>query len=242
MVASQHIPNSRRSRLRRWCRQSHRQPIKWFHLHRYWTAPSAPDTHTVSSALNTNYGGSTTLKLGASSSGDHEIFIEFDLSQMPWPSAMTPTSTMLRLYRTQVAGVSPLTVSAHACSTFTESGVTALQSPACSVTEITRSTLSVTPPSGWLEWDITSLAQSNIANGNQTMTIQLKAVGSGRASIPLLQANTQRSLCAQHYGLTMSTTLLVLYLLLNLFCFLRLMVLCSMTPQTISSKVWISQF
>ena len=62
--------------------------------------PAAPDAHTVPSALNTNYGGSTTLKLGASSSGDHEIFIEFDLSQMPWPSAMTPTSTMLRLYRT----------------------------------------------------------------------------------------------------------------------------------------------
>ncbi|MEC7180378.1 MAG: DNRLRE domain-containing protein, partial [Candidatus Thermoplasmatota archaeon] len=141
--------------------------------------PAAPDTHTVSSALNTNYGGSTTLKLGASSSGDHEIFIEFDLSQMPWPSAITPTSTMLRLYRTQVAGVSPLTVSAHACSTFTESGVTALQPPACSATEITRSTLSVTPPSGWLEWDITSLAQSNIANGNLTMILQLKAVGSG---------------------------------------------------------------
>ena len=136
--------------------------------------PGAPDTYTVSSALNTNYGGSTTLKLGASSSGDHEVFIEFDLSQMPWPSAMTPTSTMLQLYRTQVAGVSPLTVSAHACSTFTESGVTALQPPTCSTTEITRSTLPVTPPSGWLEWDITSLAQSNIANGNQTMTIQLK--------------------------------------------------------------------
>ena len=135
--------------------------------------PGAPDTYTVSSALNTNYGGSTTLKLGASSSGDHEVFIEVDLSQMPWPSAMTPTSTMLQLYRTQVAGVSPLTVSAHACSTFTESGVTALQPPTCSTTEITRSTLPVTPPSGWLEWDITSLAQSNIANGNQTMTIQL---------------------------------------------------------------------
>ena len=141
--------------------------------------PAAPDVHTVSSTLNSNYGGSTTLKLGANSAGDHEIFIEFDLSQMPWPSAMTPTSTMLRLYRTQVAGVSPLTVSAHACSTFTETSVTALQQPTCSATEITRSTLSVTPPSGWLEWDITSLAQSNIANGNMSMTIQLKAVGTG---------------------------------------------------------------
>ena len=141
--------------------------------------PGAPDTYTVSSALNTNYGGSSTLKLGVSSSGDNEIYIEFDLSQMPWPSAMTPTSTMLRLYRTQVAGVTPLTVSAHACSTFNEVSVTALQSPTCSTTEITRSTLAVTPPSGWLEWDITSLAQSNIASGNLTMTIKLNVVGTG---------------------------------------------------------------
>ena len=141
--------------------------------------PDAPDAYTVSSALNTNYGGSTTLKLGASSTGDNEIFIEFDLSQMPWPTAMTPTSTLLRLYRTQVSGISPLTVSAHACASFNEASVTALQPPTCSTAEITRSTLSVTPPAGWLEWDITSLAQSNIANGNLTLSVKLVAVGSG---------------------------------------------------------------
>ena len=139
--------------------------------------PAAPDTYTSSSSFNSNYGSSASLLLGSGTSGDHEVYIEYDLSQMPWPSAITPTSVMLQMYRTQVTGVSPLTVSAHACSTFNEGFVTALQSPTCSTTEITRSTLPVTPPNGWLEWDITSLAQSNIANGNLSMTIKLTAVG-----------------------------------------------------------------
>tara|TARA_B100001758_G_scaffold101127_1_gene86516 strand:+ start:2429 stop:11548 length:9120 start_codon:yes stop_codon:yes gene_type:complete len=157
--------------------------------------PAAPDTYTSSSSFNTNYGSSASLLLGAGSSGDNEIFIEYDLSQMPWPSAITPTSVMLRMYRTQVAGVTPLTVSAHACTTFNEGSVTALQSPTCSASEITRSTLPVTPPNGWLEWDITSLAQSNIANGNLSMTIKLSAVG------------TASSLHTFHSGESSSTTL-----------------------------------
>ena len=157
--------------------------------------PAAPDTYTSSSSFNTNYGSSASLLLGAGSSGDNEIFIEYDLSQMPWPSAITPTSVMLQLYRTQVAGVTPLTVSAHACTTFNEGSVTALQSPTCSASEITRSTLPVTPPNGWLEWDITSLAQSNIANGNLSMTIKLSAVG------------TASSLHTFHSGESSSTSL-----------------------------------
>lgn len=157
--------------------------------------PGAPDTHTSSSSFNTNYGSSASLLLGTGSSGDHEIFIEYDLSQMPWPSAITPTSVMLRMYRTQVTGVTPMTVSAHACSTFNEGSVTSLSSPTCSAAEITRSTLPVTPPNGWLEWDITSLAQSNIANGNLSMTIKLSAVG------------TASSLHTFHSGESSSTSL-----------------------------------
>ena len=157
--------------------------------------PAAPDTYTSSSSFNTNYGSSASLLLGSGTSGDHEVYIEYDLSQMPWPSAITPTSVMLRMYRTQVTGVSPLTVSAHACSTFNEGFVTALQTPTCNATEITRSTLPVTPPNGWLEWDITSLAQSNIANGNLSMTIKLAAAG------------TASSLHSFHSGESSSTTL-----------------------------------
>ena len=122
---------------------------------------------------------------------------------------MTPTSTMLQLYRTQVAGVSPLTVSAHACSTFLlNPALLRFNTPTCSTTEIARSTLPVTPPSGWLEWDITSLAQSNIANGNQTMTIQLKMAGSGNGLHTFAHlVNMQRSPCVQHSESTTWITL-----------------------------------
>ena len=47
----------------------------------------------------------------------------------------------------------------------------------CQTSEITRSTLTLSPASGWVEWDLTSLAQDNVANGNLTMTILLKSVG-----------------------------------------------------------------
>ena len=43
--------------------------------------------------------------------------------------------------------------------------------------EITRSTLTLTPAAGWVNWDLTSLAQDNVANGNLTMTVLLKSVG-----------------------------------------------------------------
>ena len=38
-------------------------------------------------------------------------------------------------------------------------------------------------PSGWIEWDLTSLAQSNIANGNTTMTVMLKRVGTSSSTL-----------------------------------------------------------
>ena len=54
--------------------------------------------------------------------------------------------------------------------------------PTCSTTEITRSTLTLNNPFGWVEWDLTSLAQSNIANGNTTMTFMLAMIGSTGSS------------------------------------------------------------
>ena len=103
--------------------------------------------------------------------------LTFDLSEMPFPPAMTPTSALLGLYRTNVTGTSSLTISAHACDTFNEETVTWNTAPSCSGSEITRSTLLVSPEVDWQIWDITSLAQSNVANGNNTLTIMLKTVG-----------------------------------------------------------------
>ena len=90
---------------------------------------------------------------------------------------MTPTSMILKMYRGSVAGTSSTTISAHACSSFSEATTTWSSAPLCEASEITRSTLPIIPSNGWFEWDLTALAQSNIANGNYTMSIQLKSVG-----------------------------------------------------------------
>ena len=140
--------------------------------------PSVPDVE-IDSSTNVNTGSSASLDLGQSSggSGESRILMEFDLTNLPWPAAMTPTSMVLQMYRTSLQGTSSTTVSAHACSSFNEGSTIWATAPSCSTTEITRTTLTLLPPDGWMEWDLTSLAQDNIANGNTTMTIMLQRVG-----------------------------------------------------------------
>ena len=145
--------------------------------------PAVPDAE-ISSSSTVNLGLSTAMNLGTSASGtgESQILMEFDLSSLPWPAAITPTSMLLNLYRTGVTGTSATTVSAHACSPFVESSVNWNTNVPCQSSEITRSTLTLSPATGWASWDLTSLAQSNIANGNLTMTILLKTVGSPSTS------------------------------------------------------------
>jgi len=141
--------------------------------------PGVPDATIDSNRPNSALGDNGQLDLGisASGSGESNIILTFDLSEMPFPTAMTPTSALLSLYRNNVSGTSSLTVSAHACDTFTEDSVTWNSAPSCSSSEVTRSTMLVVPTNGWQVWDITSLAQSNVINGNQTLSIMLQSVG-----------------------------------------------------------------
>ena len=134
----------------------------------------------IDSNATVNRGSSSTMVLGVNSlgTGQSSILMEFDLSNIPWPSAMTPTQMMLRLYQPGVSGTSSTTIAAYPCSGFTESSVVWATAPSCSTSEITRSTLTLNNPFGWKEWDLTSLAQANIANGNTTMTFKLAMVGS----------------------------------------------------------------
>ena len=146
--------------------------------------PLVPDVTIDSSFASTNTGSSSALYLGVSNSGSGEsrILMEFDLNELPFPANMTPTSTVLSLYRTGISGGQGLTVAVYPCSSYSESGATWNNAPTCSTTEITRSTIGVVPPTGWLQWDITSLAQSNVANGNYTLTVMLAVVGTPGAS------------------------------------------------------------
>ena len=141
--------------------------------------PGVPDATIDSNRPNSALGDNGQLDLGisAAGSGESKIILTFDLSELPFPTAMTPTNALLGLYRHNVTGTSSLTVSAHACDAFAEDTVTWNTAPTCSSSEVTRSTMLVTPTNGWQVWDITSLAQSNVADGNNTLTIMLQSVG-----------------------------------------------------------------
>ena len=145
--------------------------------------PSVPDVE-ISPASSVNRGAATTMSLGTSASGASEskVLLEFDLSDMPWPTAMTPTGMVLRMYQLSITGTSSTTVAAYACNGFSESTTVFSNAPSCSTSELTRSTLTLTSPVGWVDWDLTGLAQSNIANGNTTMTVMLARVGSTSSS------------------------------------------------------------
>ena len=153
--------------------------------------PSVKDVTISSVNPNTNSGASSSLSLGQGSggSGEDAILIDVDLSDLPWPTAMTPTQMLLRMYRNTV-GPTSLTVAAYACSSFTESTVTWNGAPTCSTTEVTRSTLTLTPPDGFVDFDLTSLAQSNIANGNLSMTVRLEVVGTPSSTMTFVSSES----------------------------------------------------
>jgi len=145
--------------------------------------PSVPDVEIDSNAT-VNKGSSTSMMLGTNSQGTGEsrILMEFDLTNIPWPAAITPTQMMLKLYQTDVDGTASTTVGVYPCSSFNENSVVWVNAPTCSTSEITRSTLTLQSPVGWMEWDLTSLAQSNLANGNTTMTFMLQRIGTAGSS------------------------------------------------------------
>ena len=122
------------------------------------------------------------LGTNSQGTGESRILMEFDLTNIPWPAAITPTQMMLKLYQTDFDGTASTTVGVYPCAGFSESTVVWGNAPSCSTSEITRSTLTLQSPVGWMEWDLTSLAQSNLANGNTTMTFMLQRIGTAGSS------------------------------------------------------------
>ena len=167
--------------------------------------PSVPDGWIDSSSQSSQHGSSSNLTLGLShgGSGHSSILIEYDLNEMPFPANMTPTQVLLRLYRTNIVGGSAVTISAHACGSFSQGSLSYNNAPTCNSTEITRSTLGILPPDGWMEWDITSLAQSNVAMGNRTLTVMLSPVGT--------PATTMVFHSSEYYNLSLRPQLILDY-------------------------------
>ena len=99
--------------------------------------PSVPDVTIDSSFASTNSGTSSALYLGVSNSGSGEsrILMEFDLNELPFPANMTPTSTVLSLYRSGISGGQGLTVAVYPCASYSETGATWNNAPTCSTTD-----------------------------------------------------------------------------------------------------------
>ena len=104
----------------------------------------------IDSNATVNRGTSNTMVLGVNSlgTGQSRILMEYDLSNIPWPSAMTPTQMMLRMYQ---PGRFRYLINHHrrlSVQWFTESSVIWATAPSCSTSEITRSTLTLNNPFG----------------------------------------------------------------------------------------------
>ena len=138
--------------------------------------PQVSDASIDSNSL-TNTGANNVLTLGydASTGGNSDIILDFDLSQIPWPNALTPTSMILEMNLDSTnPSSSPVTVSVYACSSFVELTVNSANAPLCATNEITRTTLT-SSSSGIVEWDLTALGQANFATGNLSFTVILDA-------------------------------------------------------------------
>ena len=72
--------------------------------------PSVPDVE-IDSGATVNKGSSVTMSLGVNAlgTGESRVLMEFDLTDIPWPAAMTPTQMVLRMYQIGVGGTSSTT-------------------------------------------------------------------------------------------------------------------------------------
>ena len=145
--------------------------------------PSVSDA-SIDALDLTNTGSDNSVIVGYSSvsTGTSSALFEFDISEIPFPLAATPTEMTLQLDLVNPSGnQNPMTIAVYPCATFDESLVDYSTAPVCSQTEITRTT--ITGSSGsTIEWDISALGQANFAQNNMTITVKLEAVNSGTNS------------------------------------------------------------
>ena len=139
--------------------------------------PRAIDAST-DSINSQNLGQNSVLSIGTdiNSGSVFESYFEYDFSELFFVPTATPISMALELevYSNQISQ-SPMPVALYACDSFDELTITSLSTPACSSTEITRTSL--TSNSGnIISWDLTSLGQTNFFTSNDTLAFKLAAI------------------------------------------------------------------
>ncbi len=147
---------------------------------------------TINAQVPANQGGSNILEVGYDSNLMAENFalLELNLSEVALPSLLTATSAKLNLMisSSSILGGS-FSISAFACDSFDENLVTFQNSPTCSTTEITRTSI-LQGSNGYIEFDLTSLIQSNLANQNKSISIILKSNQASSSYIKFLSSDS----------------------------------------------------
>ena len=137
--------------------------------------PRAIDASSNDVNQQDNYGLDSILRLGYDpvSTGLSQTFFEFNLSNIHFGSLATPISAVFEVQlASSVQNLNPIDVSVYACDQFDELSITFVNSPSCSSTEITMTTISSYSGSS-VQWDITTLLQNNFATGNNTVSFTL---------------------------------------------------------------------
>ena len=91
----------------------------------------------------TNTGSDNSVIVGYNpvSTGTSSALFEFDISEIPFTLAATPTEMTLQLDLVTIGQSKPMTIAVYPCATFDESLVDYATAPVCSQTEITRTTI-----------------------------------------------------------------------------------------------------
>ena len=122
-----------------------------------------------------NYGSDLTLGLGYNplTTGINQAYFSYNISDIYFDTIAIPVTAVFEL---QVASttqnINPFDVSVFACDEFIEDTLTYVNTPSCSGIEITKTTISSYSGST-LQWDITTLLQTNFATNNESISFTL---------------------------------------------------------------------
>ena len=137
--------------------------------------PAVIDAATDSGNQIANTGADSVLMLGfnPSTAGISQAYFSFNLSDIYFDPIATPISAVLELQlASSTQNINPFEVSVFACDQFVEASVTYTNAPTCSNTEVTKTTISSNSGTD-VEWDITSLLQTNFFTNNDSVTFTL---------------------------------------------------------------------
>ena len=154
--------------------------------------PQTEDS-SVDSIGNAITGGDNSLIVGYNpiTGGQSAAYVEFNLSSIPFiPNAM-PTSMIIELTsKNSLFQQNPITIGIESCESTDEYTTNYTNSPNCTGTELTRTTVS-SSANPKVQWDVTYLAQQNFLAQNMTFSFKLESTTVSSTYFEFLSSENQ---------------------------------------------------